>query len=400
MARRRHTPEQVLAKLRDADVMLANGLPLAEIAKNLEIAEQTYHRWRNQYGGMKGPEMKRLKELEKENGTLKRLVADQALDIRALKDIAGGKLLSPTSRRRAVTHIVREVGLSERSACRLVGQHRTTQRREVTVPRDEPALVDDMRRLSTQHPRFGYRRIHQLLLREGWCVNHKCVQRLWRREGMRVPRKRLKRRPPGKPTNSCILREAESKDHVWTYDFLFERTKDGRQLKILAVVDEYTRECLCTHVARSITGEDVIGVLAAVMMERGVPAHLRSDNGPEFVATAVRSWLTSIGASTLFIQPGSPWENTYIESFNSRFRDELLNGELFVGLAEARYLIENWRVDYNTARPHSSLGYLTPAEFAAGCVPSDSASLRLRAHSPRTCPAYLRDATLLLPQLS
>jgi len=198
----------------------------------------------------------------------------------------------------------------------------------------------------------------------------------------------------------CIPYTPESKDHVWTYDFLFERTEDGRQLKILAVVDEYTRECLCTHVARSITGEDVIGVLAAVMMERGVPAHLRSDNGPEFVATAVRSWLTSIGTSTLFIQPGSPWENAYIESFNSRFRDELLNGELLVGLAEARYLIENWRVDYNTARPHSSLGYLTPAEYAAGCAPSDSASLRLRAHSPRTCPAYLRDATLLLPQLS
>jgi putative transposase len=304
--------------------------------------------------------------------------------------------LSPTSRRRAVTRIVGEVGLSERSACRLVGQHRTTQRHETVVADDEPALLGDMRRLGREHPRFGYRRIHQLLLREGWRVNHKRVQRLWRREGMRVPRQRLKRRPPGHSGNSCIRRKAERRDHVWTYDFLFERTEDGRQVKILAVVDEYTRECLCTHVARSITGEDVIGVLAAIMIERGAPAHIRSDNGPEFIARAVQSWLQSIGTNTLFIQPGSPWENAYIESFNSRLRDELLNGELFIGLAEARYLIENWRVDYNTERPHSSLCYLTPAEFAAGCAPSDSASLRLRAHSPRTSPASSKGATLLL----
>jgi len=285
--------------------------------------------------------------------------------------------------------------MSERSACRLVGQHRTTQRRVTLVSHDEPALLRDMRRLGRDHPRFGYRRIHRLLLREGWRLNHKRVQRLWRREGLRVPRKRMKRRPPGTSANSCILRKAEGRDHVWTYDFLFERTEDGRQIKILAIVDEYTRECLCTHVARSITGDDVVGVLAAIMIERGVPAHIRSDNGPEFIASAVRSWLKSMGTSTLFIQPGSPWENAYIESFNSRLRDELLNGELFIGLAEARYLVERWRVDYNTARPHSSLDYLTPAEFAAGCAPSDSASLRLRARSPLTCPASQEDATLL-----
>ena len=304
--------------------------------------------------------------------------------------------MSPAGRRRAVVHAVRERGMSQRWACRLVGQHRTTQRRETLVPHDEPGLLGDMRRLSARHPRFGYRRIHRLLLREGWRVNHKRVQRLWRREGMRVPRKRVKRRPPGNSANSCILRKAERPDHVWTYDFLFERTEDGRQVKILAVLDEYTRECLCTHVARSITGEGVIGVLASIMVERGVPAHIRSDNGPEFVASAVRSWLNSMGTRTLFIQPGSPWENAYIESFNSRLRDELLNGELFIGLEEARYLIEDWRVDYNTERQHSSLDYQTPAEFAAGCVPSDSTSLRLRAPSPRSCPASSRGTTLQL----
>ena len=174
--------------------------------------------------------------------------------------------------------------MSQRAACRLVGQHRTTQRRETRLPQDEPALLGDMRRLGREHPRFGYRRIHQLLLREGWRVNHKRVQRLWRREGMRVPRKRAKRRPPGHSANSCTLRRAAGRDHVWTYDFLFERTEDGRQVKILAVVDEYTRECLCTHVARSITGDDVVGILAAIMVERGVHAHIRSDNGPKSTA--------------------------------------------------------------------------------------------------------------------
>jgi transposase InsO family protein len=295
-----------------------------------------------------------------------------------------------------VVHAVQKRGMTQRAACRLVGQHRTTQRRETLVPGDEPALLGDMRRLSTAHPRFGYRRIHQLLLREGWRVNHKRVQRLWRREGMRVPRRRVKRRPPGNSANSCSLRKAESKDHVWTYDFLFERTEDGRQVKILAVVDEYTRECLCMHVARSITADDVIGILAAIMVERGAPAHIRSDNGPEFIATAIREWLQAIGTGTLFIKPGAPWENAYIESFNSKLRDELLNGELFIGLAEARYLVERWRIDYNTARPHSGIDYLTPAEFAAGCVPSDSASLRLRAHCPRRNSTPPRGTTLLL----
>ena len=271
--------------------------------------------------------------------------------------------------------------MSERHACRLVGQHRSTQRRAPSVPGDEAQLLADMRELASKHPRYGYRRIHKLLLRSGWRVNHKRVQRLWRREGMRVPRKRRKRTRLGDSGNSCVRRRAEAKDHVWTYDFLFERTEDGRRLKILAIVDEYTRECLCLHVARSITAQDVVGLLAAVMVERGVPGHIRSGNGPEFVATAVRDWLQGIGTGTLFIGPGAPWENAYAESFNSRLRDELLNGELFTSLAEARYLVERWRVEYNTERLHSSLDYLTPEEFAASCAPSDSASLHLRAHS-------------------
>lgn len=290
--------------------------------------------------------------------------------------------MSPASRRRAVRHAMETHSMSERAACRLVGQARSTQRRDLDVPDDELELVKDMRRLATANPRYGYRRIHRLLVGEGWRINHKRVQRLWRREGLRVARKPRKRRARGHSGNSCTLRRAEGINNVWSYDFLFERTEDGRQAKILAIVDEHTRELLYLDAARSIRGKDVIDALASVMAVRGVPEHIRSDNGPEFVATAVQNWLTAMGSTTLFIQPGAPWENAYSESFNSRLRDELLDGEIFLTLRELRFVLSRWRVDYNDVRPHSALDYLTPAAFAAGCGPSGSAPLRLQAHTP------------------
>ena len=174
-------------------------------------------------------------------------------------------------------------------------------------------------------------------------------------------------------------------NHIWSYDFVFDRTQDGQPIKILTLIDEFTRESLSIHVARSIKGDDLIELLAGVMLERGMPKHIRSDNGPEFAAEAVRSWLKSMRTETLFVEPGAPWENGYIESFNSRLRDELLNGEVFTGLSEAKYLAEDWRMMYNTERLHSSLNYLTHQEFAASCAPYDSASLRLQAHSSRAC---------------
>ena len=278
-------------------------------------------------------------------------------------------------------HAFQQHGMSERSACKLAGQSRTTQRREGTTPDDEPRLLAQMWKLSTTHARYGYRRIHRMLCADGWRVNHKRVYRLCRREGMLVPRKRSKRRRIGDSSNSCIRHKAEHMNHVWSYDFVFDRTEDGKPVKILTLIDEFTRESLCIHVARSIKSEDLIGLLVAVMLERGMPGYIRSDNGPEFVAKAVRTWLESVGTSTLFVEPGSPWENGYIESFNSRLRDELLNGEVFTGLAEAKFLAEDWRIMYNTERLHSSLNYRTPQEFAASCAPYDSASLRLQAHS-------------------
>ena len=243
-------------------------------------------------------------------------------------------------------------------------------------------LVADLRRLSAAHPRFGYRRIDALLRNEGWRVNVKRIERLWRREGLQVPQTRRKRRRLGHSANSCTRRRPEYPGHVWSYDFLHERTADGRRLKILVVVDEYTRRALAIHVARRLKSRDVIHVLEGLIASHGAPGHIRSDNGPEFIAEAVRRWLESQGIETLFIEPASPWENAYVESLNGRLRDELLDGEVLTSLAEAAWLIERWRREYNEARPHGSLGYLTPAAFAASWAASNSASLR--SNRPRT----------------
>lgn len=225
-----------------------------------------------------------------------------------------------------------------------------------------------------------------MLVRSGWQVSLGRVQRLWRDEGLRVPQRRRKRRRLGRAENGCTRLRAERPNHVWSYDFLMDRTEDTRRIKVLAIVDEYTRECLCLSMERNITAPYVIDRLAELVKERGAPTHLRSDNGPVFIATELRAWLRSMGSSTLFIEPGSPWQNAYVESFNGKLRDELLDLELFPTLAEAQYLADRFRRDYNHHRPHSSLGQQTPAEFAAACATSGSATLRLRSHRPGLSP--------------
>jgi len=235
-------------------------------------------------------------------------------------------------------------------------------------------MIEAIRQLSREHPRYGYRRITALLRADGWPINRKRVQRLWRQEGLNVPQKQSKRRRLGGSENSCTRRRAEHKNHVWTYDFLMDRTEDGRRLKLLVVVDEFTRESLAIEVARHLTATDVLETLAYLFAVRGAPRYVRSDNGPEFIAAAIRAWLASTGAETLYVAPGSPWENAYIESFNSRFRDELLNAESFACLKEAQVLVERYRRQYNHRRPHSSLGYATPAAFAAACLAAAPAS--------------------------
>jgi putative transposase len=225
--------------------------------------------------------------------------------------------------------------------------------------------------LSRENPRYGYRRVWALLRREGWLVNKKRVHRLWREEGLRVPERQRKRRRlaklEGTSENGCARRRAEYKDHVWSYDFVMDRTEDGRRLKTMPVVDEHTRECLTIEVERSITAEYVIGTLARLFGQRGTPAFVRSDNGPEFVARALERWLMVSEVGTLYIEPGSPWENAHAESFIGRFGDELLKREAFASLLEAKMLAEEYREHHNHRRPHSALGYRTPLEFAASC---------------------------------
>ena len=258
-------------------------------------------------------------------------------------------------------HVVAELGVSERRACRVLGQHRSTQRKVPQTPDDEAALTADIIELARQYGRYGYRRITKMLRTAGWSVNKKRVERLWRREGLKVPSKQPKRGRLWLNDGSCIRLRAERSNHVWSYDFVADRTHDGRAYRMLCIIDEFTREALAIRVARRLNSTDVIEALCDLFIDRGIPAHIRSDNGPEFIAAALREWIAAVGAKTAYIEPGSPWENGYVESFNGKLRDELLNGEIFYTLAEAKIVIEQWRRHYNTVRPHSSLGYKPPA---------------------------------------
>ena len=251
--------------------------------------------------------------------------------------------------------------VSERRACRVLGQHRSTQRRLPIGRADEDRLVADMIALARQYGRYGYRRIAALLRGAGWQINDKRVERLWRREGLKVPMKQPKKGRLWMNDGSCIRLSPEYRNHVWSYDFVHHRTDDGKTFRTLNILDEHSRECLAIRVKRKLNSTEVIDALTDLFILRGVPTYIRSDNGPEFIAQAVRDWIAAVGAKTAYIEPGSPWENGYCESFNPRLRDELLNGEVFYSLREAQILIEQWRKHYNTKRPHSALGYRPPA---------------------------------------
>jgi putative transposase len=253
------------------------------------------------------------------------------------------------------------LGVPERLACKVLGQHRSTQRKVPSVPDDEAALREEIVALAKIYGRYGYRRVTALLQVAGWCVNHKRVERIWRQEGLKVPPRQPKRGRLWLNDGSCVRLRPERPNHVWAYDFVEDRTRDGRKFRMLCVVDEFTREALAIRVARKLGSADVIDVLTDLFIARGVPAHIRSDNGPEFVAKAVQGWIGGIGAKTAYIEPGSPWENGCVESFNGKLRDELLDCEVFNTLREAQVLIEQWRQHFNTVRPHSALGYRPPA---------------------------------------
>ena len=264
-------------------------------------------------------------------------------------------------------HVQKRFGISERRACRVLDQPRSSQRYVSTKAGKDAALVKRMVALSRENPRYGYRRMWALLRREGRVVNKKRVQRLWREADLKVPAKKVvrKRRRMGDSENATTRKRANHVNHVWSYDFAMDQTEDGRRLKVMPVVDEYSRECLALQMERSITARDVVETLDRLFTERGEPDYIRSDNGPEFIAEAVKKWLAACGVKTLYIEPGAPWENAYSETFIGRLRDELLDGEMFASVKEAKVLAKDYRDHYNNSRPHGALGYLTPAEFAA-----------------------------------
>ena len=257
-----------------------------------------------------------------------------------------------------------KLGVSERRACRALGQSRGSQRHRIIRADDETALTEDIIKLATKYGRYGYKRITALLRVQGWLVNHKRVERIWRQEGLKVPQKHKKRGRLYLNDGSCIRLRACWPNHVWSYDFVADRLIDGTKIRTLTVVDEYTRECLALRTGYSLKSDHVMDVLTDLFITHGIPDHIRSDNGAEFTAKAIQAWLPRLGVKTLYITPGSPWENGYNESFNGRLRDELLNGEVFYTLKEAQVMIERWRHHYNHIRPHSALGYKPPAPLA------------------------------------
>ncbi len=292
-----------------------------------------------------------------------------------------------------MSHARQRFGVSERQACRYLGQPRSTQRRRPVVADDEEALTAAVIGLASEYGRYGYRRITAMLRAEGWMVNHKRVERIWRREGLKVPMKQPKRGRLWLHDGSCIRLRPCWPHHVWAYDFVLARTHDGRAFRMLTAIDEYSRECLAILVARRIRSDDVLALLAELFADHGPPDHIRSDNGPEFTAKAVREWLCRVDVKTLFIEPGSPWENGYNESFNGKLRDELLNGEIFYTLKEAEVLIERWRRHYNQIRPHSALAYKPPAPEARSPGRPDPASTTWGLQPDRTFPPAVSGLT-------
>lgn len=374
---KKHNPEEIIGKLREAEIVLAQGGTVPDACRRLGVTEQTYYRWRKEYGGLKVDQARRMKALERENARLRQAVSELTrLSCRRPQ----GETIEPRSA--AALHRshqgndagVRATGMP----CARTAPIDAAQ--AATRADGEAALTEDIIALARQYGRYGYRRVTALLRDAGWHVNRKRVERIWRREGLEVPQKQPKRGRLWLNDGSCIRLRPEYPGHVWSYDFVEGRTHEGRKFRILSIIDEACRECLALPVARRLRSEDVLAALAELFVTRGPPVHIRSDNGSEFIATAVQLWLGRIGVKTLYITPGSPWENGHCASFSGSMRDELLNGEIFYTLAEARTLIEAWRRHYNAVRPHSSLGYRPPAPETATAPspPSGSASLHLR----------------------
>ncbi|MEH7847794.1 IS3 family transposase [Rhizobium laguerreae] len=370
MKRNRFTDEQIIGILKEHEA----GTPVSELCRKHGVSDASIYKWKAKFGGMEVSEAKRLKTLEDENTKLKRLLADAMLDNAALKDLFGKEVVTPAARRKAVAHLMDCHQMSERRACKAIGFCRMTIRYE-TKRSDDHDLRERMKALAHERRRFGYRRLHVLLRREGHLVNHKRLFRLYREEKLTVRKRGGRKRAIG--TRAPMLIPLAANDR-WSLDFVSDQLTDGRRLRILTVVDDCTRECLALVADTSLSGLRVARELDRIIEERGKPRMIVSDNGSEFTSNAILQWADRTKVDWHYIAPGKPIQNAFIESFNGRLRDEFLNETLFSSLAHARSALSNWRSDYNDQRPHSGLGWLTPAEFAQTLNPRRDAVLRSR----------------------
>ncbi|MGI4731230.1 MAG: IS3 family transposase [Janthinobacterium lividum] len=380
MKRKQFTEEQIIGILNEAEA----GAVVTELCRKHGMASATYYAWKAKYGGLEVSDAKRLRALEEENARLKRLLADTMLDNAGLKDLLFKKMVAPAAKRQAVAHLQATLGMSERRACAVVGADRTSMRYR-SCRADDGDLLSRLCELAQQRRRFGYRRLHILLRRDGIAINRKKTQRLYREEGLTVRRRKGRRRAVGARAPAPVLALPNQR---WSLDFVHDQFVTGRRFRVLNIVDDVTRECLRAVVDTSISGRRVVRELTDLVAERGRPKMIVSDNGTELTSNAVLAWSGAAAVEWHYIAPGKPTQNGFVESFNGRMRDELLNETLFFTIGQARAVLARWVDDYNTERPHSSLGYATPAAFAA-----ELEQQRAGLTPPVASPALLRDNT-------
>nr|WP_176495465.1 IS3 family transposase [Sphingomonas sp. HMP6] len=378
MKRKQFSEEQIIGILKEAEA----GAVVTDLCRRYGMSSATYYAWKAKFGGLEVSDAKRLRALEEENARLKRLLADTMLDNAGLKDLLSKKLVTPAAKREAVAHLQTALGMSERRACAVVGADRKSMRYR-SCRADDGDLRSRLRELAQQRRRFGYRRLHILLRRDGMTINRKKTQRLYREEGLTVRRRKGRKRAVGARAPAPVLALPNQR---WSLDFVHDQMATGRRFRILNIVDDVTRECLRAVLDTSISGKRVVRELGDLIAERGAPRMIVSDNGTELTSNAVLAWSGDACVEWHYIAPGKPTQNGFVESFNGRMRDELLNETLFFTVRQARSILAHWVDDYNTERPHSSLGYATPAAFAA-----DLEKQRAGLNPPVASPALLRD---------